>query len=636
MNGEYAIDPGRPAAVLASEGLADALYDAAVPEAEQSLHAELVAATALEASIERTSAECVVLTPDDPLDPIAAAETLPVVYYAPRSDLADDRVRELATTADVDYVPANGDVGDHALLRSRVTGRVAAERLRDDRDVRAEAMDQAGVGITVADATDPDESLVYVNRGFETLTGYSADEAVGDNCRFLQGEDTDPEQVARLRRAIDEEYSETVELRNYRADGTQFWNRVTVAPVYDDDTVSHYVGIQSDVTEAVAAQRAHRRMVELAADPDLDFEAKVDALLELGRERFDVDVGFLSAIDDEFEVVAADSAHPGLQPGATEPMSTTYCRRTIAADEPLAVEDAAEEWADDPAYDRWELACYVGAKVEVDGELYGTLCFADTEKTRAFSEAEKTFVELLAAWVRYELERRERERGLERENARLSKFASVVSHDLRNPLSVAQGHLQVLAAGDGGEETVEEVAAALDRMEALIEDVLTLARDGEVVDDPEVVSLPAAATDAFRVVDAPEITLDVPRDVPNVRADPERLQTVLENLFRNSVEHGSTSNWTQSGDSVEHGDVTALAVGVDDGVLYVADDGTGIPEDDRESVFEYGYTTNEDGTGFGLAIVEEIADAHGWTVSLTESDAGGARFEFHGVDVVDD
>jgi GAF domain-containing protein len=391
--------------------------------------------------------------------------------------------------------------------------------------------------------------------------------------------------------------------------------------VYDDDAVTHYVGIQSDVTEAVAAQRAHRRMVELTADPDLDFEAKVDALLELGCDRFDVDVGFLSAIDDEFEVVAADSAHPGLQPGATEPMSTTYCRRTIAADDPLAVEDAAEEWADDPAYDRWELACYVGAKVEVDGELYGTLCFADTGESRAFTDAEKTFVELLAAWVRYELERRERERGLERENERLSKFASVVSHDLRNPLSVAQGHLQVLDAGDADDETVAEIAAALDRMEALIEDVLTLARDGEVVDDPEVVSLPAAATEAARVVDAPDITLDVPRDTPSVRADPERLRTILENLFRNSVEHG---------------DASSIRVSVDDGILFVADDGTGIPVDDRESVFEHGFTTNEDGTGFGLAIVEEIADAHGWTVSLPASDTGGARFELHGVDVLDD
>ena len=528
------------------------------------------------------------------------------------------------------YVRKDGNLVkvDHRLtytsddtLICTISDNAEAEEVREELSLKEQAIDKAPVGITITDPSKEDNPIIYINDAFVELTGYPREEVLGRNCRFLQGTETQNEARAEMRDAIASAEPVTVELRNYRKDGEMFWNRVTVAPVYDDDDVSHYVGIQSDVTETVAAERAHRRMVELTADPDLDFEAKVDALLELGRERFDVDVGFLSAIDDEFEVVAADSAHPGLQPGATEPMSTTYCRRTIAADEPLAVEDAAEEWADDPAYDRWELACYVGAKVEVDGELYGTLCFADTEKARTFSEAEKTFVELLAAWVRYELERRERERGLERENARLSKFASVVSHDLRNPLGIAQGHLQVLAEGDGDEETVAEIATALDRMEALIEDVLTLARDGEVVDDPEVVSLAAAATDARRVVDAPDATLDVARDAPNVRADPERLQTVLENLFRNSVQHG---------------DATTLAVGVDDGVLYVADDGTGIPEDDRENVFEHGYTTNEDGTGFGLAIVEEIADAHGWTVSLTESDAGGARFEFHGVDVVDD
>ena len=622
MSVEYAVETGRPAVVLASDVLADALYDTAVPEADQPLEATLVDSETLADAAANTSAECLVLTPDDPLDPLTAAETLPVVYYAPREALSGERVRELAAATDVDYVPANDDAGDNALLRARVTDRVATERVQSDRDIRAAAMDQAGVGITVADADDPDESLVYVNRGFETITGYTAADALGRNCRFLQGDDTDPEGVAALRTAIDEDYSETVELRNYRSNGTDFWNRVTVAPVYDDGDVTHYVGIQDDVTEQVVAQRARRRMVELTSDPELELEGKVEALLELGCERFDVDVGFLSAIDDQFEVVAADSAHPGLQPGATESLSTTYCRRTIAAEEPLAVEDAAEEWADDPAYERWELACYVGANVEVDGDLYGTLCFADTEHSREFTDAEKTFVKLLATWVRYELERRERERRLERENERLSEFASVVSHDLRNPLGVAQGHLEVLAAGDADDATVDEIATSLDRMAALIEDVLTLARDGEVVDDPELVSLPAVAAEAWRVVDAPDATLDVDRDAPHVRADPERLRTVLENLFRNSVEHG---------------DATRIRVGVDtaSALLFVDDDGTGVPESEREDVFEHGFTTNDDGTGFGLAIVREIADAHGWTVSLTDSESGGARFEFAGVDVDD-
>lgn len=96
---------------------------------------------------------------------------------------------------------------------------------------------------------------------------------------------------------------------------------------------------------------------------------------------------------------------------------------------------------------------------------------------------------------------------------------------------------------------------------------------------------------------------------------------MLENLFSNAVTHAGAD--------------VAVTVGALDGGFYVADDGPGIPEDVRGTVFEAGHSTEEDGTGFGLAIVEAIADAHDWTVSLAESKAGGARFEFTGVDVLE-
>ena len=104
-----------------------------------------------------------------------------------------------------------------------------------------------------------------------------------------------------------------------------------------------------------------------------------------------------------------------------------------------------------------------------------------------------------------------------------------------------------------------------------------------------------------------------------VLADDSRLQELFENLFRNAVAHGS--------------DVT-VTVGDLDGGFSVADDGPGIPPEDRERVFDHGYSTRGRGTGFGLSIVQEIADAHGWEVAVTESDDGGARFEVTGVDVV--
>ncbi|AGN01356.1 sensor box histidine kinase [Salinarchaeum sp. Harcht-Bsk1] len=150
--------------------------------------------------------------------------------------------------------------------------------LADDLALKERAMDDAPVGITIADATRPDEPLVYVNEAFERITGVPVEEAVGRNCRFLQGEGTREEPVAALREAIEAEEPVTVELRNYRRDGTEFWNRVTIAPLFDDEgSVSHYVGFQQDVTERKTTERSlerFRRAVEAAGhavymtDPD--------------------------------------------------------------------------------------------------------------------------------------------------------------------------------------------------------------------------------------------------------------------------------------------------------------------------------------------------------------------------------
>jgi PAS domain S-box-containing protein len=214
-------------------------------------------------------------------------------------------------------------------------------------------------------------------------------------------------------------------------------------------------------------------------------------------------------------------------------------------------------------------------------------------------------------------DRKERERKLERQNERLDEFASIVSHDLRNPLQVATGHLELLAESTD-DPSVEHVETALERMVTLIDDLLTLAREGRDVSDPEPVDLEAVATRSWGTVATDVASLEV-IDVPEtVQGDESRLQELFENLFRNCVEHGA---------SPDHS-VTVRLGSLDGGGFFVADDGPGIPEDERETVFESGYTTAEDGTGFGLAIVERIANAHGWDVAVTESENGGARFEF--------
>ncbi|NUB89791.1 HAMP domain-containing histidine kinase [Haloterrigena sp. SYSU A121-1] len=212
----------------------------------------------------------------------------------------------------------------------------------------------------------------------------------------------------------------------------------------------------------------------------------------------------------------------------------------------------------------------------------------------------------------YDIKQRAATREARRQSERLEEFASVVSHDLRNPLSVARGRLDA-AFQTGNADHLKEVDAALTRMDELIEESLSVARSGTQVEETYEVPLEELAGDAWSSTATDEATYEVV-DHRTLQVDPLRAKQLFENLFRNSIEHGRA-------------DVT-IRVGACSGGFFVEDDGHGIPEDERDKILEQGYSTAEDGSGLGLAIVRAIADAHGWSVAVTESERGGARFEF--------
>jgi signal transduction histidine kinase len=225
-------------------------------------------------------------------------------------------------------------------------------------------------------------------------------------------------------------------------------------------------------------------------------------------------------------------------------------------------------------------------------------------------------------------ERVRRERDLEEQIEKLDQFASIVSHDLRNPINVARGYIQQTQA-TGDIDNLDKSLEAVDRMDAIIEDVLALTRGGEEVTEPRPVSLPSLARETWGVLDTGAADLEVVDDTMIV-ADPDRLRRLFENLFRNSIEHGVEPTADDESFAADH----TVTVGVheeggSDVTVYVADNGVGVPPDRRDQAFEDGYTTG--GTGLGLTIVEQIAGAHGWEVELTESPEGGASFELCGV-----
>lgn len=210
---------------------------------------------------------------------------------------------------------------------------------------------------------------------------------------------------------------------------------------------------------------------------------------------------------------------------------------------------------------------------------------------------------------------------MERQNRRLDQFASTLSHDLRNPLAVARGHVELLRPKiDDSQpellEHVEKIDGAHDRIDSIINDVLTLTRKGESVEETERFDLEDAARAAWSNIDNKDATLRI-EDSIAIEGDRNRLLRALENLFRNSVDHV--------------GPEVSVTVGLTEGGFYVEDDGPGIPDEEMDTIFEYGHTNSQDGTGIGLSIVKTIAEAHGWSVWVDGTSGRGARFVFSDV-----
>jgi signal transduction histidine kinase len=352
---------------------------------------------------------------------------------------------------------------------------------------------------------------------------------------------------------------------------------------------------------------------------DLPFEEKATRALSVGERFLGVDNGHVTRIDPESNywqaVASTDSPDGSFPAGLVTDFDATYCRRTVESGGSLALSDAPEAgWGDDPAFEAHGLHCYHGTPLVVDSDLYGTVCFvSEAPRERPFSEVETTFAELLARMLERELERRQMTATIER----YEEFASVLSHDLRNPLNVAQGRVD-LERSERESENLAIVARSLDRIESIIASVLRVAREGRDIDATSVVSLSTLAERCWESIGAADATLLVDEEF-TFRADAERVRGIFENLFRNAVEHG--------------GDDVTIRVGPLDGGegFYVEDDGPGIPESDRETVFDPGYTTGREGVGLGLSIVEGGVEAHGWRIEATDAETGGARFEIRDV-----
>jgi PAS domain S-box-containing protein len=452
------------------------------------------------------------------------------------------------------------------------------------------------------------------------------------------------------------------EHRMRTADGDWKWIR-NVGKVFerdDDGEPLRAVGIHLDVTERRQSREALRALQRIAADL-----TEADSIQEIADLALD-------AASDVLDLHRTALWRYDERTDALEPVAQTdVARAAIGGDQPrFTADEPSLAWR---AFESGTVGVYEDltdvddvhnpgttfrSELVVPLENVGVLSTASTEP-REFSERDRDLFRILGSAVKAAMVRERRATELRRQNERLDDFASVVAHDLRNPLSVATTFTeQAIEAGDLA--YLSDVADAHDRMAELIENVLTLARADPSLEDPEPVKLAWVATEAWEYVDTANAPLSVEDAVPIVAGDESRLTQLFENLFRNSVEHGSTGSRPQADDSVEHGSTSnrpqsgdangnaapggttaddgenvgdggiTITVGAlpDRDGFYVADDSVGVDPAVADDIFEHGVTSSRDGTGLGLSIVSDITHAHGWWVSVVEAADGGARFEF--------
>ncbi len=491
---------------------------------------------------------------------------------------------------DVTYTPMKPDEDD-ATLRGAI--RDITEQKERERELRAERRFIEQALNTLDDlfyVLDMDGTLRRWNDRLPDITGYTDGELAGMDATELFP-DGDRETLAGAIETTLADGEATVEADLLTADGEHLPYEFTGAQLTDaDGNTTGLVGIGRNLTGNKS--REYRALAEeyealLETSEDAIFMLDVDTVGEdpaFEFARVSTGYGVQTGISTEEVRGKTPQAAFGSERGAEVEANCTQCveqRAPISYREELTIAEDARIW-------ETRLA-----PVIIDGNVIRIVGIA-----------------------RNVTEQVERERETQRQNERLEEFASIVSHGLRNPLQVADGRLE-LVRDECASAHIDNVAQALDRMNALIEDLLTLAREGQQVDETESVRLANATTNSWQMVDTAQATLETDT-TQTVEADRSRLQELFENLYRNAIEHG--------------GDGVTVSVGAMDDGFYIADTGSGIPESEREDVFEAGYSTNEDGTGFGLRIVKQITDAHGWEITVTESEQGGARFEITGVE----
>lgn len=320
----------------------------------------------------------------------------------------------------------------------------------------------------------------------------------------------------------------------------------------------------------------------------------------------------LASADDEILVPVAVSEEAPALAGERSPerVGETAVGTAYGEDRTIVVENSEEAPFPYDHGPEWS-----GLYVPISG--HGAISIED-DSPGEITPADRRFVELLAANARAVFDRFEEERRSELRASSLEEITGLLSHDLKNLLNVVMGRVSMAREAGDDDGHLAAAESTLDRIDAVLDDAVTLAREGTLINEWDREPIAETVRGVWTTAGSSEAELVLDDDLGEIACDVSGLQQLLENLIRNAIDHAGAA-------------ATVRVEPLPDGFA-VADDGPGIDPDESERIFEPGYTTTDDGTGWGLAIVRSIVEAHDWSITVTDSEAGGARFEIGGAE----
>ena len=515
---------------------------------------------------------------------------------------------------------------DDAVLKT-----MSAEALRAAVRWQTSALDSIRDGVLITDAKHSDLPLSYANAAFERMTGYTAKEIEGTNCRFLQGSDTDPETIDTIRKAIADKKPCSVTILNYRKDGQPFWNDLRITPMFDaSGELTHYVAALNDISDRIRAlsqlRESEANAQDLFASMDFGFcvvqliydtqGQAVDWLYLHTNQHFEEHTGIKDAQGKRLKQVIPDAEVHWLK---------RFAHIAATGEAQRFVESSA-------ALDRW---------FDVHGFQYGDLgadCVACTfsDITQRKDEEER----VLAARDAAELSRASAESA----SRAKSSFLANMSHDIRTPLTAILGFAEILEQTLSEPDDIQGAAIIrqnVDYLESLLGDILDLAKieAGKLPVNIEKLSLHGLVDDvmslmrARAVINGLRLSVEYAGPIPEfIMSDRIRVTQVLVNLLSNAIKF-TTTDLTRAYD-------VAVRINFDAKAAYplrmdVVDYGIGVSEEQQRTLFEpfvqvetkEGY--HQGGTGLGLSICQRLAELLNGDVTLRSELGKGSTFSLH-------